>query len=402
MSKAPDSEWQRVLSAKPNDLDAIIRATADSLFPFAGDVLPRQKLPPESVGRVIATLSHLESPRVGVMADALLEQAANAMGHRGGEFLSPPSVRKLVVAIAEPTGTVYNPATGVGQLMTDAAASARSKPIQLFGQEINQRIWAMSQLNLAIHDVAAEVALGDVFAEDRFPQLRANRVISVPPWNQRLPLADVLTGDLRWVWGEPGPNDGNSAWTQHCLSHLADDGRAVIVLPNAALFEGGRAGRIRQRIVKAGLLDAVLALPAGLFAWTGLPCSVLVFVKGRPNVDGKPAPTLMVDLTESTEIHGGRAAALDDDLIDEVAESYRRWVDGQQPTVGYAAVAAFDDLAVNDFVIDPGRYLSLPHTAPDLEQTLRNRSDLLDRLESLTESSHKADAKLNAILETSR
>ena len=72
----------------------------------------------------------------------------------------------------------------------------------------------------------------------------------------------------------------------------------MIVLPNAALFESGRAGRIRQRIVKAGLLDAVIALPPGLFAWTGLPCSVLVFVKGRPNVAGKPAPTLMVDLTE--------------------------------------------------------------------------------------------------------
>ena len=177
--------------------------------------------------------------------------------------------------------------------------------------------------------------------DDHFPQLRADRVISVPPWGQKLPLADVLTDDPRWVWGEPGPNDGNAAWVQHCLSHLADDGRAVIVLPNGALFESGRAGRIRQRIVKAGLLDAVLALPPGLFAWTALPCAVLVFTKGRPNVGGKPAPTLMVDLTESAPEQGGRSSTLDSDLIDEVAELYRRWVKGQRPTAEYAAVAAF-------------------------------------------------------------
>ena len=399
MAHAPGSEWQRVLDARTNDLDATIRATADTLFPFAKDVLPRGKLPAPSVARAIETLSSLPRPRVGVMADALLEQAANAIGHRGGEFVSPRSVRRLVVALAEPTGTVYNPATGVGQLMVDAATNAASKPVHLVGQEINARIWAMSQLNLAIHDVTADVALGDVFGEDHYPQLRADRVISVPPWNQRLPIADALMGDPRWVWGEPGPNDGNAAWTQHCLSHLADFGRAVIVLPNGALFEGGRAGRIRQRIVKSGLLDAVFTLPPGLFSWTGLPCSVLVFVKGRPSIGGKPAPTLMVDLSESTPEQGGRPATLDDNVIDQVAELYRRWVEGQHPAVHYAAVAGFDTLAANDFVIDPGRYLSLPHAAPDLAKAARARSELAARLETLTQMSRNADATLKALLE---
>ena len=38
------------------------------------------------------------------------------------------------------------------------------------------------------------------------------------------------------------------------------------------------------------------------------------------------------------------------------------------PTADYAAVAEFDDLAGNDFVIDPGRYLSLAPAAPDLDR----------------------------------
>jgi type I restriction-modification system DNA methylase subunit len=398
MSKAHRSEWHRVLEAEPRDLEATLRASAGALFPFAEEVMPAGKLPAQSVARAIDTLSTLDRPRVGVMADALLEQAAKALDHRGGEFLTPPPVRELVIAIAEPMGTVYNPASGVGQLMIDAATNATFKPVHLVGQEINRRTWAMARLNLAIHDVPADVALGDVFGDDHFPQLRADRVISVPPWGQKLPLVDALTDDPRWVWGEPGPNDGNAAWVQHCLSHLADDGRAVIVLPNSALFEGGRARRIRQRIVKAGLLDAVLALPPGLFDWTALPCSVLVFTKGRPDVNGKPAPTLMIDLSESTVEHGGRVSTLDRDLIHEVAEVYQCWVKGERPTVEYAAVAAFDDLAGNDFVIDPGRYLSLAHAAPDLKKAIRTRSELSRRLESLTEASRRADKNLQAVL----
>jgi len=401
-SKAPPAQWKEVSVGADRNFAEKLRTTALSLFPFVDELLPQGSMPQQALARATATLSSLEQPRLAVMADTLLEQAGNAIGHRGGEFLSPPSVRRLVVAIAQPTGTVYNPATGVGQLMIDAATTGVPSEVRLVGQEINSRIWGMSQLNLAIHDVDADVSLGDLFAEDHYPQLRADRVISVPPWNQRLPVVDRLAGDPRWVWGEPGPNDGNAAWTQHCLSHLAEDGRAVIVLPNGALFEGGRAGRIRQRIVKAGLLDAVLALPPGLFAWTQIPCSVLVFSRGRRDVEGKPAPTLMIDLTESGAAQGSRSTSLDDNLIDEVAELYRAWIDGKQPAMDYAAVASFDDLAINEFVIDPGRYLSLPRTAPDLAAATRTRMELIDRLAALTTASREADAHLQAILEARR
>jgi len=402
MSKAPASEWRRLTGVPTREVERTLRATADALFPFADEVMPPGKLPAEPVARAIATLSSLDASRLGVIADALLEQAAKAQGLQGVEFLTPPSVRRLVVALAEPTGTVYNPATGVGQLIVDAAGSATSTRVHFVGQEINQRIWATAQFNLALHDVAADIALGDVFTEDHFPQLRADRVISVPPWGLRLSFADALSGDPRWVWGEPGPNGGNAAWVQHCLSRLADDGRAVIVLPNGALFEGGRAGRIRQRIVKAGLLDAVFALPPGLFYSTSIPCAVLVFTKGRANVDGKPAPTLMVDLTEPASEEGGRSGALDSNLIDEAAELYRRWTNGQPPTAHYAAVAEFDDLAGNDFVIDPGRYLSLAPAAPDLGRAADARSQLVERLEALTRASRDADATLQTILGTRR
>jgi type I restriction-modification system DNA methylase subunit len=402
ISKSSSADWQTILGTPPQDLDKVLRSRALVLFPFADELMPRGRLRPESLARVIQLLSQFDRSHVPLMADALLEQAAKAMGYRTGEYLTPPSVRRLVVAIAPPIGSVYNPASGIGQLMIDAAVSASSHAVELFGQEINLHVWAMAQLNLAIHDVHAELALGDVFRDDHFPELRADRVVAVPPWNQELPILEHLQGDPRWVWGEPSPNDGNAAWIQHCLYHLADHGRAVIVLPNSVLFGGGRAGRIRQRIIKAGLLDAVIALPPGLFAWTSLPCAVLVFANGRPSVEGKPASTLMVDLRESSQGRTTRSATLGDNLINEVSRLYSNWVAGSEPAPEKAAVARFDDLAANDFVIDPGRYVALPPIAPDLDEAVHERSELLHRLERLSQASRDADDRLKLILEARR
>jgi type I restriction-modification system DNA methylase subunit len=399
MSKTSPIDWDTILATPRQDLDNALRSRAFVLFPFAGELLPHRPLPSESLAQVIQLLSQVDRSDIPYVADALLEQAAKRLGHRAGEYLTPVSVRRLMVAIAQPMGTVYDPAAGIGQLMIDAAVSPGSDAAALFGQEINFETWAMAQLNLAIHDVYADLSHGDVFRDDHFPELRADRVVAVPPWNQRLSTVDVRPEDPRWVWGEPGPSDGNSAWIQHCLYHLADDGRAVIVLPNAVFFEGGRAGRIRQRIVKAGLLDAVIALPPGLFAWTSLPGAVLVFVKGRSSVEGKPAPTLMVDLRGSSEGRTTRSATLVDNLIGEVAELYSNWVAGTEPTTDNTAVARFDDLAENDFVIDPGRYIALPPTTSDLAEAVHERSKLLDRLERLSQASRDADAQLRMILE---
>ena len=400
--RSSPADWQTIQATPPHDLDQVLYPRALMLFPFADELLPRGRLRPDSLARVIELLSEFDRAHIPVVADALLEQAVKQIGPRTGEYLTPPSVRRLVVEIAQPFGSVYNPASGIGQLMIDAAVYAGPDPVELFGQEINRRIWAMAQLNLAIHDVRAELALGDVFRDDHYPELRADRIVAAPPWGNRFPFADDLPGDPRWVWGEPGPNNGHAAWIQHCLYHLAGHGRAVLVLPPAALFEGGRSGRIRQRIVKAGLLDAVIALPPGLFTWTSLPCAVLVFAKGRPDVEGKPAPTLMVDIRESSEGRATRSATLGDNLIGEVAELYSNWVAGVEPTTENATVARFDDLAENDFVIDPGRYIALPPTTPDLDEAVHERSELLRQLDRLSQASRDADAQLRLILEARR
>jgi type I restriction enzyme M protein len=223
-------------------------------------------------------------------------------------------------------------------------------------------------------------------------------VITVPPWGEKMPIDEASQSDPRWIFGEPGPNDANAAWIQHCLYHLADGGRAVLVLPNNVLFELGRTGRIRQRIIKAGLLDAVIALPRGLFAWTPNPAAILVFSKASVDRSAEAA-TLMIDLSQSGKRRGRKSTILPDSVIGQVVQTYRAWVAGEPPNMENAAVARFDDIAANDFVIVPAKYQSVIHDAPDIDEATRKKRDLFRRLESLSAASREADEQLRKLLE---
>jgi type I restriction-modification system DNA methylase subunit len=397
-SQCTPAEWERIHNASPDQRDTEVRSSIRARFPFADELLPRTGLPSQFIDAAVSMLLTVDRDRLPELADALLKQSATGVGHRV-HYVAPESVRRLIVTLAEPGGSVYNPATGIGQLMVDAAretASTAEHPVgaHMAGQEADPAIWAMAQLNFAIHGVHADIAQGDVFSEDRFPRLRADTIMAIPPWNQRLSLDERSNNDPRWVFGEPGPNDGNAAWIQHCLYHLADEGRAVLVLPTSALFELGRGGRIRQRIIKAGLLDAVIALPGGVFApSTSIASAILIFSK--KNIDRNAQPELlMVDLSESGERHNRHTTMLSDDLIDEVSQTYRRWTAGDPPDMDNASVAGLGDITANDFVIVPARYQAVVHDAPDLNEARNKKLDLVRHLETLSAASRGSDEQL--------
>jgi type I restriction enzyme M protein len=402
-SRQGDHYWNTLCEADPSDLDGLLRsAVLSASYSMSGAEMLKDDLPAEALARAVEAFSRLDPPIVKRAVDWLLEyEVTSKFSPMGLNMYPPSSLRKLMIAVAQPRGYVYDATSGTGQLLVDAALAGNSAVTRLFGSEESYSLCQMAMLNLEIHELSADLFWDNHFVDHYFAEERADCVVAAPPWNTKLRAEDRVTGDPRWVWGEPGPNDRDAAWIQHCLYHLADGGRAVILLPNSVLFEGGRFGRIRQRIIKAGLLDAVIALPPHLLAGTDQPCSLLVFTKGRPHLGGKPAPTLMVDLTDAIESDEKRPATLADELIDDVAQLYRRWTSGEEPSSGYASIARFDDLSDNDFVIDPRRYRSLSSASHDLDVPLL-RSNLVEQLGWVIRECDEADELIQDHLEEMR
>lgn len=378
-----EERWRDNCLGDPDELEAVVRSQAAEQIPFALDLLPSGGIPGHRLAEVILMLSELDPAKVPSVADVLLDALLEQSGGSGGEASTPKSVRALMVALAGPAGSVYDPASGAGRLLVEVALDSDAESPLLYGQEINSRPWALAQLNLLLHGLDGRIALGNALTNDMFPDLQVDRVLAHPPWNVRFPEISTLADDPRWIWGEPGSSDSNLAWVQHCLYHLSDGGKAVIALPPKVLFEKGRSARTLQGIIKSGYLDAVIALPPGLMSSTSIACALLVLVKGRPTVNGKPAPTLMVNI-EDQQVQGtGRTKTLDQELIEMTGELYDEWSIGVQPNSPIAAIARYEDLAENGFDISPRRYVS-----PPIE--MANRAQVLERYEVLQEQVSEA------------
>ena len=92
----------------------------------------------------------------------------------------------------------------------------------------------------------------------------------------------------------------------------SDTGRVAVVMPQGVLFRGGQEKEIRQRMLEAGLFDAVIGLPANLFYNTGLPACVLI-LRAKPRA-GRENRVLFVDASKRFVKRGARNEMEPDDI----------------------------------------------------------------------------------------
>ncbi|KAM9866722.1 hypothetical protein ACIFOC_00487 [Leucobacter aridicollis] len=182
---------------------------------------------------------------------------------------TPPALARLMLDLAgDVTGTVYDPAAGTGGLLL--AAAARHPGAILVGQEIDAVSHAAALINAELAGVEINLGRpGDTRAEPQHPALAAGLVLANPPWKRAT----------------------NRAWVEHCVSALAADGRAVLLLPaSVCTDEQGGWAAYREHLVASGLLHTVISLPRDQFRGTATPGVIWVISNSAP-ADG----VLMVD-----------------------------------------------------------------------------------------------------------
>jgi type I restriction-modification system DNA methylase subunit len=125
-----------------------------------------------------------------------LSQFASAEGKKGGEFYTPRSVVKLLVEMLEPyKGRVYDPCCGSSGMFVQSVQFIRAHAngngnggrargdISIYGQESNYTTWRLAKMNLALRGIDGQIAHGDTFHNDRFPDLKADFILANPPFN---------------------------------------------------------------------------------------------------------------------------------------------------------------------------------------------------------------------------
>src|SRR5205085_3431526 len=94
--------------------------------------------------------------------------------------------------------------------------------------------------------------------------------------------------------GVPPKKSGDYAWVEHMIKSMAAmSGRLAVVLPQGVLFRGGAEARIREQLLQADLIEAVIGLAPNLFYGTGLAACIMVLRRRKPTA--RAGQVLIVD-----------------------------------------------------------------------------------------------------------
>ena len=226
--------------------------------------------------------------------DDVLRMMLDERGKRIGEFVTPEPVAALMLSLANPKSgdRIYDPCFGLGELLVGAArrlseaawfASPQHRTdvqaAEVFGVEINRVAHAVGLCRALLAGVDRPgFDLGDAL-ERPLPRSRSadgfDCILAAPPWGGRIkhPSAGRFPFPSR---------NTESLFLQHVMANLRPGGRAVVVLPESALFRTGDR-RLRKALLSDYSVDAVVSLPDGAFApWTGVAASLVVFRRAAP------------------------------------------------------------------------------------------------------------------------
>jgi type I restriction enzyme M protein len=282
---------------------------------------------------------------LGRAYEYLIKKFADDAGAKAGEFFTPPEVVDTLVRILEPQpgDTIYDPTCGSGGMLIHSADFLKENEhsvnaARYFGQEMNWGNFAIGKINSVLHGLEADIKGGASTITD--PQFLENGQVR----KFSLVLANFPFSDDFWwlkpeqqtddkkkkdklkkeVFGKEGYKDpfgrfgrgtgfnsppaayGDYAFVLHILASSNDAGRAGVVCPQGVLFRGQpeveeETGEfdddgnpkikrrkaddehlIRQALLDARLIDAVISLPLNIFYGAGVPACLLILKKQRP------------------------------------------------------------------------------------------------------------------------
>lgn len=332
----------------------------------------------------IKTLANDGEDIVGRVYEYFLGRFAAAEGKGGGEFYTPKCIVNLIAEMIEPyAGKIYDPCCGSGGMFVQSLKFVENhqgdkKKIAVYGQEYTATTRKLAKMNLAVRGISANLgdAAADTFSKDQHPDLKADFIMANPPFNQnQWREANEMEKDPRWA-GYPVPPTGNAnyAWILHMLSKLSEAGTAGFVLANGSMSsQSSGEGDIRQKLVENDLVDCMIALPGQLFYTTQIPVCLWFLSKDKaakhhPDQRDRRGETLFIDARQMGTMTDRTHKELTTDDIGAITDTYHDWRNGTndyEDVAGYCKAASLEEMAKNDFVLTPGRYVGIPEEEDD-------------------------------------
>ena len=258
-------------------------------------------------------LKNIEKQEMGYIFEHLIYKFAEASNETAGEHFTPREVIQLMVHLLWVNDSrpfkpgvilnLYDPTSGTGGMLTEAEEYFRehngdkSSVINLFGQDLNEEIYAIAKADLMIKGQNPEnIKHGNSFTEDGFEYDKFDYMLSNPPfgvnWKK---VEDKIKNEYetkgfggRFGAGLPSISDGSLLFLQHMISKMKSPkkggSRIAIVFNGSPLFTGSAGSGpsdIRKWIIENDMLEGIVALPDQLFYNTGISTYIWIITNNK-------------------------------------------------------------------------------------------------------------------------
>ena len=351
-------------------------------------------------------LKDTEPDILGRAYEYLLRKFAEGQGQSAGEFYTPKEVGWIMAYVLDPEQgqEVYDPACGSGGLLVKSQLALKekekkiSKPLRLYGQEQNHVTYAMAKMNMIIHDMEGDIAIGDTLRNPKFLEGSVLKtfdlVVANPMWNQDGYNSEFYESDTfnRFNNGYPPASSADWGWVQLMFASLNKNGKAAIVLDTGSVARGsGNKGSNREREIRKAFVDndwieAVLLLPENLFYNAAGPGIILILNRNKP----KERKNRIMLINASLEFEKGRPKNfIPDDKIKKIAKVFHNWKNIDK----FTKIITNEEAEKNDYNLSPSRYVG-----NGKEEEYRDIDEILVELAELEEEREKTDKELNEIM----
>ncbi|WP_338883532.1 class I SAM-dependent DNA methyltransferase [Xenorhabdus sp. TH1] len=430
-----EARWTFIQERTKQDDIAVLIDTALSTIekrnPALKGALPdnyfsRQNLEPKKLASLIDSINNIETTAretgvkelskedlIGRVYEYFLGKFAATEGKGGGEFYTPKCVVTLLTEMLEPfQGKIYDPCCGSGGMFVQSVKfveshQGKSRDIAIYGQELTATTYKLAKMNLAIRGLSGNLGEkpADTFFNDQHPDLKADYILSNPPFNLKgWRNEKELTDDRRFAgYRTPPTGSANYGWILHILSKLSSTGTAGFVLANGSMSSNTSGeGEIRAQMIENDLVECMIALPSQLFYTTQIPACLWFLTKNK-DVDvakgyrNRQGETLFIDARNIGSMVSRTNKELTADDIATIADTYHAWrstpkelaerikrgdgkLEKYEDIAGFCKVATIEEIKANDYVLTPGRYVGAAEQEDDgiaFETKMRDLSKTL-------------------------
>ena len=291
------------------------------------------KVPSEVKYEVLSIIkeSNLNKDKWKLIVDQLIENKNESSGKSSGESTTPKYLNQLGIGILEPRqGSFYDGTCGIGETLTEANDYARrnGNSLELYGQEINAKDWAICKIRLFIYGMDnSQVKLGDtlvepLFIEENKLKMFDNAMMNFPfglTWKDEKEYVEKDQYN-RFIFGKPPVSNAEWLFISHMIKSLNHNGKGIAITSSGTLFRGSSEETIRKNILSLDCIEAVISLP-GVMTMTSIPINMMVINMNKD--EELKNKILFINAEDMYEVKGRNQKILTQKHIDSIIDIYK-------------------------------------------------------------------------------